>query len=297
MGSAVQAAPASLSGSPSSASATVPRRSSRASTSTATPIRPRRCLASCTCSSAPYHVRDIEFVAAFDVDAKKVGLDLSQAILASENNTIKICDVPQLGVPVQRGHTLDGLGKYYRETITESDEEPVDVVAVLKDEQGRRPDLLPAGRLGAGGEVLRAVRHRRQGRVRQRAAGVHRQHAGVGEEVRRRRRADRRRRHQVAGRRDHHPPRARQAVRGPRRRGPAHLPAQRRRQHGLQEHARARATGVEEDQQDAVGHLADPRPRPRCAQRAHRPVGLRAWLDDRKWAFVRLEGKAFGECR
>src|SRR5690242_9443952 len=82
----------------------------------------------------PYHVSDIEFVAAFDVDAKKVGTDLSQAILASENNTIKICDVPELGVPVLRGPTLDGLGKYYRETITESDEQPVDVTQVLKDQ-------------------------------------------------------------------------------------------------------------------------------------------------------------------
>ncbi|MEP6598596.1 MAG: inositol-3-phosphate synthase [Actinomycetota bacterium] len=81
----------------------------------------------------PYHVRDIEFVAAFDVDAKKVGRDLSEAILASENNTIKIADVPPLDVPVQRGHTLDGLGKYYRETIEESDEEPVDVVAALRE--------------------------------------------------------------------------------------------------------------------------------------------------------------------
>src|SRR6476661_6282504 len=80
-----------------------------------------------------YHVRDVEFVAAFDVDAKKVGSDLSDAINASENNTIKICDVPPTGVTVQRGHTLDGLGKYYRETITESDDEPVDVVQVLKD--------------------------------------------------------------------------------------------------------------------------------------------------------------------
>src|SRR5215468_4295818 len=80
----------------------------------------------------PYHVRDVEFVAAFDVDAKKVGRDLSEAILASENNTIKICDVPPLNIPVQRGHTLDGLGKYYRETIEESDEEPVDVVEALK---------------------------------------------------------------------------------------------------------------------------------------------------------------------
>jgi myo-inositol-1-phosphate synthase len=79
-----------------------------------------------------YHVSDIEFVAAFDVDAKKVGRDLSEAIVASENNTIKICDVPPLGVPVQRGTTLDGLGKYYREMIEESDEQPVDVVAALR---------------------------------------------------------------------------------------------------------------------------------------------------------------------
>jgi myo-inositol-1-phosphate synthase len=80
----------------------------------------------------PYHVRDIEFVAAFDVDAKKVGFDLSEAILASENNTIKIADVPPLGVTVQRGHTLDGLGDYYRATIEESEAQPVDVVAALK---------------------------------------------------------------------------------------------------------------------------------------------------------------------
>ncbi|HEY0485594.1 MAG TPA: inositol-3-phosphate synthase [Mycobacteriales bacterium] len=79
-----------------------------------------------------YHVSDVEFVAAFDVDAKKVGLDLADAIGASENNTIKIADVPPTGVTVQRGHTMDGLGKYYRETITESDEQPVDIVAALK---------------------------------------------------------------------------------------------------------------------------------------------------------------------
>ena len=80
-----------------------------------------------------YHVSDIEFVAAFDVDAKKVGQDLSHAIFASENNTIKISDVPPSGVTVSRGHTLDGLGKYYKEMVTESDDEPVDVVAALKD--------------------------------------------------------------------------------------------------------------------------------------------------------------------
>jgi myo-inositol-1-phosphate synthase len=86
-----------------------------------------------------YHVRDIEFVAAFDVDAKKVGRDLSEAIAASENNTIKIADVPPLGVTVARGHTLDGLGRYYRETIEESDEAPVDVVGALRE---ARADVL-----------------------------------------------------------------------------------------------------------------------------------------------------------
>ena len=80
-----------------------------------------------------YHVSDVQFVAAYDVDAKKVGLDLADAILASENNTIKIADVPNTGVTVQRGHTLDGLGKYYRQTIEESTAEPVDMVQSLKD--------------------------------------------------------------------------------------------------------------------------------------------------------------------
>src|SRR5689334_3349261 len=80
-----------------------------------------------------YHVSDIEFVAAFDVDAKKVGFDLSEATQASENNTIKIADVAPTGVIVQKGNTLDGLGKYYRETIEESDAPAADIVQVLKD--------------------------------------------------------------------------------------------------------------------------------------------------------------------
>ncbi|MCW4354826.1 inositol-3-phosphate synthase [Hoyosella sp. YIM 151337] len=82
-----------------------------------------------------YHISDVEFVAAFDVDAKKVGVDLAEAINASENNTIKIADVPPSGVIVQRGPTLDGLGKYYRETIDEADADAVDVVQALKDAQ------------------------------------------------------------------------------------------------------------------------------------------------------------------
>lgn len=80
-----------------------------------------------------YHISDIKFVAAFDVDSKKVGLDISDAMWASENNTIKFSEVPNKNLKVLRGPTLDGLGRYYRETISESTEEPVDVVQVLKD--------------------------------------------------------------------------------------------------------------------------------------------------------------------
>jgi myo-inositol-1-phosphate synthase len=80
----------------------------------------------------PYHLRDILVVAAFDVDGKKVGRDVSEAIVAEPNNTIKFADVPPLGVTVQRGPTLDGLGRYYRDTITESTDKPVDVAAALR---------------------------------------------------------------------------------------------------------------------------------------------------------------------
>lgn len=80
-----------------------------------------------------YRVRDIEFVAAFDVDALKVGKDLSEAIGASQNNTYKFCDVPNLGVEVMRGPTYDGLGEYYRQMVDESEAQPVDVAQVLRD--------------------------------------------------------------------------------------------------------------------------------------------------------------------
>jgi myo-inositol-1-phosphate synthase len=80
-----------------------------------------------------YHVGDVRVVAAFDVDAKKVGKDVAEAIFTEPNNTIRFSDVPPLGVTVQRGHTLDGLGVYYREMIAESDDQPVDVVSVLRE--------------------------------------------------------------------------------------------------------------------------------------------------------------------
>lgn len=82
-----------------------------------------------------YHVHDVEVVAAFDVDATKVGLDVGKAIFAGQNNTIRFAPVGDLGVTVQRGPTLDGLGKYYRATIEESPAEPVDVAQALRDAQ------------------------------------------------------------------------------------------------------------------------------------------------------------------
>ncbi len=79
-----------------------------------------------------YHVGDVEFSAAFDIDAGKVGRDLAAALLAGPNNTIRFAEVPPLGVAVQRGPTLDGLGKYVAAKITESPAAPVDVAGVLK---------------------------------------------------------------------------------------------------------------------------------------------------------------------
>jgi myo-inositol-1-phosphate synthase len=86
-----------------------------------------------------YHVGDLEFVAAFDVDAAKVGADLGKAIYAGQNNTVRFATVGELGVTVQRGPTLDGLGTYYREIVEESPAEAVDVAAALRE---ARADVL-----------------------------------------------------------------------------------------------------------------------------------------------------------
>jgi myo-inositol-1-phosphate synthase len=82
-----------------------------------------------------YHVRDIEFTAAFDIDADKVGKDLSEAIFAGQNNTMKFSEVPKLGVKVHRGMTHDGLGKYLKEKITKAPGQTADIVGILQDTQ------------------------------------------------------------------------------------------------------------------------------------------------------------------
>jgi len=80
-----------------------------------------------------YHISDIEFSAAFDIDANKVGKDLSEAIFVAPNNTYKFSDVPQLGVPVQRGMTHDGLGKYQSEFVHKAPGQTADIVGILRD--------------------------------------------------------------------------------------------------------------------------------------------------------------------
>ncbi len=80
-----------------------------------------------------YHVRDIEFSAAIDIDRNKVGKDLSEAIFTWPNNTYKFCDVPKLGIPVKRGMTHDGLGQYLSKIIQKAPGSTVDIVALLKD--------------------------------------------------------------------------------------------------------------------------------------------------------------------
>jgi myo-inositol-1-phosphate synthase len=82
-----------------------------------------------------YHVRDIQFVAAFDVDARKVGHDLSEAVFAEPNNTVRFADVPHVGVTVSRGRTLDGIGQYLSEVVHEAPQAEVDVAEVLRQTQ------------------------------------------------------------------------------------------------------------------------------------------------------------------
>jgi myo-inositol-1-phosphate synthase len=82
-----------------------------------------------------YHIRDVEFVAAFDIDKEKVGKDVSEAIFSGQNNTIKFMDVPHMGVTVDRGMTHDGLGKYLSQVIEKAPGPTADIVGILRDRQ------------------------------------------------------------------------------------------------------------------------------------------------------------------
>ena len=80
-----------------------------------------------------YHISDIQFVAAFDIDKNKVGKDLAEAIFTSPNNTFKFCQVPPTGIKVQRGMTHDGLGKYLKQIVTKAPGSTVNIVDILKE--------------------------------------------------------------------------------------------------------------------------------------------------------------------
>ncbi len=227
-----------------------------------------------------YHVSDIEFTCAFDINKTKVGKDLGQAIWADPNNTCKFTNkVPKkLGVAgaprhdprrprqVPQGEDHQGAGRDRRHRL-----DP-------QGDQDRRRRLLPAGRLRGRDQVVRRADPRGRRRLRELHPGVHRPRALLEQPLQEGGAADRRRRHQVAGRRHDRAPHAGAPVPRPRREDAAHLAAQRRRQHGLLQHARARAAGVQEDLQDQRGDV-DHGPHAARRRRLHRPVGLRAVAD------------------
>ncbi len=121
-----------------------------------------------------YHISDIDFVAAFDVDKTKVGRDLSEAIYAGQNNTIKFMDVPHMGVTVDRGMTHDGLGKYLSQVIEPAPGPTADVIGILRD---RKVDVMVSylpGRQRGGDQVVRRAGDPGGRRLRERDPRVHR---------------------------------------------------------------------------------------------------------------------------
>ena len=190
--------------------------------------------------------------------------------------------------------THDGLGKYLKEKITKAPGKTADIVQILKD---THTDVvvsyLPVGSEQATKWYVEQVLEAGCGFVNCIPVFIAREDYW-NDRFKKAGPADRRRRHQVAGRRHHRPPRAGPAVPRPRREDDAHVAAQRRRQHGLLQHARARAAGVQEDLQDQRGHL-DHGPQLPADDVYIGPSDYVPWLTDRKWAHIRLEGQAFGD--
>ena len=223
-----------------------------------------------------YHIRDIEFTAAFDVVKGKVGEDLADAMWAHPNDTIKFADVPKTGVKVSRGMTHDGIGKYLSEVVEKAPGKTDDIVGILKE---TKTDVvvnyLPVGSEMATKWYAEQILEAGCAMVNCMPVFIAREDV-LAEAVRGRRRADHRRRHQVAGRRHDHAPRAHLAL--PRARHPPRQDdaAERRRQLGLPQHARARAPRVEEDLEDERRHVdARLRPRRRATSTSARPTTCR----------------------
>ena len=221
-----------------------------------------------------YHIRDVEIVAAIDIDKNKVGKDLSEAIVTWPNNTFVFAKVPE----DRRHRAARHDPRRARQVPLEDHPEGARLHRghrqAAQGHARRRGGELPAGGLRGGHQVVRRAGARGRLRVRQLHPGVHRARAVLAGALREARAAGDRRRHQVAGRRHHHAPRAVAAVRRARRAHRPHLPAQLRRQHRLPQHARARAAGVEEDLQDLGGDQHHPLP-DRRGRHPRRPERLR----------------------
>ena len=202
-----------------------------------------------------YHVRDVEFVAAFDIDSGEGRQRPLRGDLVGPERHDQVRRRPQprhqgrarddprrpRQVPEREDHQSSGRDRRHRRHP--------------QRDQGGRARLLPAGRLRGRDQVVRRAGARGRGRLRQLPARLHRPRGLLGQALPGGRAADHRRRHQVPGRGDDRPPPARPPLPRPRRAAGADQPAQRRRQHGLLQHARARAARLEEDLEDQRGHL------------------------------------------
>ena len=279
----------------SSASATAPTPSSRASTTTRTPIPAEEVPGLMHVDLGGYHVRDVEFVAAFDIDSEKVGKDLSEAIWSGQNDTIKFADVPQ-----RRGQGPAGHDPRRPRQVPEGEDHQSAGRnrRRRRDPQGdecRRARLLPAGRLRGGDQVVRRAGPEGRGRLRQLPARVHRPRGLLGQALR--------------GGRACRSSATTSSPRSGRRSSTASSPASSTTAacawSGPASSTSA-ATWTSSTCSSASGSTRRrsrrPTPSPRswvttCRPRTSTsaPRDYVAWLTDRKWAHIRLEGKAFGD--
>jgi myo-inositol-1-phosphate synthase len=240
-----------------------------------------------------YHIRDIEFVAAFDVDKNKVGKDLSEAIYTKPNNTYVFQQVQQPRRQGRAGHDPRRPRQVPQPDHREGARPTADVVGILKE---RKVDVM-VSYLPVGSEeatkwyVEQALRPASASSTRSRCSSAV---SRTGSAASPRRACRHRRRHQEPGRRDDQPPRPDPPVHGPRRPARSDVPAELRRQHRLPEHARAGAPRVEEDHEDQRRHL-DARLRARPDDVHVGPSDHVPWLLDRKWCYIRMEGTTYGD--
>jgi myo-inositol-1-phosphate synthase len=239
-----------------------------------------------------YHIRDINFTAAFDVDIDKVGKDLRGDLRRPEQH-LQVHRRPRDRREVSARHDPRRHRQVPLEVITKAPGETADIVKILKETEHRRRHQLPARRKRGGHEVVRGAGAAGRLRLHQLHPGLHRQGGVLGSSASR---SETCRSSATTSRARSAPPSSTACsppVPGPRRPHRPHLPAELRRQHGLHEHARARAAGVQEDLQDQRRHQPD---RLRDGGDVHvGPSDYVPWLQDRKWCHIRIEGTTFGD--